>query len=102
MVICEPFHRLMFWTDWGENPKIERAGMNGDPDTRKVIVSEDISWPNGLTIDSTQRVIFWADAKLSYIASVDFDGRRRIKVRERIIIGHSVMHSCKNECRCII
>lgn len=75
----------MFWTDWGENPKIERAGMNGDPDTRKVIVSEDISWPNGLTIDSTQRVIFWADAKLSYIASVDFDGRRRIKVRERII-----------------
>ncbi|KAK3878186.1 hypothetical protein Pcinc_017158 [Petrolisthes cinctipes] len=75
-----PAEGLMFWTDWGENPKIERAGMNGDPDTRKVIVSEDISWPNGLTIDSTQRVIYWADAKLSYIASVDFDGRRRIKV----------------------
>lgn len=41
----------MFWTDWGEVPKIERAGMDGDPDTRVVIVSENIFWPNGLTVD---------------------------------------------------
>lgn len=70
----------MFWTDWGENPKIERAGMNGDSSTRVVIVNEEIFWPNGLTIDTERRVIYWADAKLSYIASVDFDGHRRKKV----------------------
>lgn len=45
------FLRIMFWTDWGETPKIERAGMDGDPDTRVVIVSENIFWPNGLTVD---------------------------------------------------
>lgn len=75
-----PSEGLMFWTDWGENPKIERAGMNGDADTRTVIVREEIFWPNGLTIDTGRRVIYWADAKLSYIASVDFDGHRRKKV----------------------
>ena len=79
------FHlRLMFWTDWGENPKIERAGMNGDSSTRLVIVSENIFWPNGLTVDYNQRVIYWADAKLSYIASVDFEGNNRASVRSHV------------------
>jgi low density lipoprotein receptor-related protein 5/6 len=31
---------IMFWTDFGVVTKIERAGMNGDPATRKVIVQE--------------------------------------------------------------
>lgn len=70
----------MFWTDWGENPKIERAGMDGDSATRKVIVKDEIFWPNGLTVDYDQRVIYWADARLSYIASVDFHGEKRTKV----------------------
>ena len=70
----------MFWTDWGENPKIERAGMNGDPATRKIIVDKDIDWPNGLTVDYEERIIYWADARQSYIASVDYDGKNRIRV----------------------
>nr|XP_045620165.1 low-density lipoprotein receptor-related protein 6-like [Procambarus clarkii] len=75
-----PAEGLMFWSDWGENPKIEKAGMNGDSSTRQVIVQDEIFWPNGLTVDYEQRVIYWADAKLNYIASVDFDGKRRTKV----------------------
>ncbi|KAK7073342.1 Low-density lipoprotein receptor-related protein 6 [Halocaridina rubra] len=75
-----PSEGLMFWTDWGENPKIERAGMNGDPSTRWTIVHEEILWPNGLTVDYDQRMIYWADARLSFIASVDFEGKRRTKV----------------------
>ena len=44
-------YRWMYWSDWGETPKIERAGMNGDNVTRSTIVHEDITWPTGLTID---------------------------------------------------
>ncbi|CAL4127391.1 unnamed protein product, partial [Meganyctiphanes norvegica] len=77
-----PHKGLMFWTDWGENPKIERAGMDGDPKTRKVIINSDIHWPNGLTVDYEDEVIYWADAHLSYIASADFEGKRRTKVVE--------------------
>lgn len=61
------YFRLMFWTDWGEVPKIERAGMNGDLTTRKVIVSDKIFWPNGLTIDYVSKNIYWVDGKLGFI-----------------------------------
>ena len=70
----------MFWSDWGDKPKIERAGMDGDEATRKVIVDTDIEWPNGLTIDYESRILFWADGKHSFISSVDFNGHNRVKV----------------------
>ncbi len=38
----------MYWSDWGENARIERAGLDGS--NRQAIVSSDIQWPNGLTI----------------------------------------------------
>ena len=51
----------MFWTDWGKHARIERADMDGK--NRKVIVSDDIVWPNGLTIDLSMDRIIWADAR---------------------------------------
>ncbi len=41
-------HRWMYWSDWGTNPKIERAGLDGSH--RQAIVDTDIEWPNGMTI----------------------------------------------------
>jgi len=67
----------MFWTDWGENPKIERAGMNGDPKSRSTIVPDRIKWPNGITIDYEERRLYWVDASLSYIHSSNLDGTDR-------------------------
>jgi len=61
------YFSIMFWTDWGEVPKIERAGMDGDLLTRKVIVSDKIFWPNGLTIDFNTKQIYWVDGKLGFI-----------------------------------
>lgn len=75
-----PQYRLMFWTDWGEVPKIERAGMNGDPKTRKVIVKEDIYWPNGLTVDYANNLIYWMDAKLQFIDTINFNGLNRKRI----------------------
>ena len=77
----------MFWSDWGEKPKIEKCGMNGDENTRHVIISDNIMWPNALTIDYTIDRIWWADAKLRAIESADFDGRDR-----RIILSETIHH----------
>ena len=67
--------RYMYWTDWGETPRIERAGMDGS--TRKTIVDSDIYWPNGLTIDLEEQKLYWADAKLSFIHRANLDGSFR-------------------------
>ncbi|VVC89823.1 unnamed protein product, partial [Leptidea sinapis] len=71
---------LMFWTDWGEIPKIERAGMNGDPSSRKVIVKDNIFWPNGITIDYNSNVIYWVDSKLQFVDVIDFEGNNRKRI----------------------
>lgn len=55
--------RNLFWTDWGDNPRIETAGMDGDPATRQTIVSDGIGWANGLAIDYTLKRLYWADAR---------------------------------------
>lgn len=38
----------MYWTDWGEEAKIERSGLNGAD--RVALVTDNILWPNGLTL----------------------------------------------------
>jgi hypothetical protein len=53
--------RYLFWTDWGARPRIERVDMDGTD--RRVIVDDDLAWPNGLTIDAREERIYWADAK---------------------------------------
>ena len=56
-IAVAPNEGLMFWTDWGEYPKIERIGMNGDPNTRAILKDRNIAWPNGLTLDYETRLV---------------------------------------------
>jgi hypothetical protein len=69
----------MFWTDWGKEAKIERAGLDGSH--RQTIVSYDIKWPNGLTLDLVRRRVYWVDAKLNMISSCEYDGAARRQVQ---------------------
>ena len=68
----------MFWTDWGRNPRIERASMDGK--LRTVIVSTKLYWPNGLTIDYPNNLLYFADAYLDFIDYCDFNGNNRKQV----------------------
>jgi hypothetical protein len=64
--------RWLFWSDWGEHPRIERSGMDGSH--RSVIVSKSVRWPNGITLDLVLDRIYWVDAKLNLVGSADLDG----------------------------
>ena len=44
---------FLYFTDWGETPKIEKAGMDGS--VRRVIVDTNLRWPNDVTIDYPER-----------------------------------------------
>ena len=66
---------MIYWSDWGTNPKIERASMDGS--NREQIIDSSIFWPNGLTIDYAASKLYWADAKHHVIESSNLDGSKR-------------------------
>ena len=63
--------RYLFWSDWGQYPFIARIGMDGYK--RKNIITRDIYWPNGVTVDYNSDRLFWVDAqtvRLEYVCSL--------------------------------
>jgi len=71
-------HGKMYWTDWGESPRIEVAGLDGSH--RNTIVHSEIQWPNGLTIDYVMDRLYWVDAKRNQIGSCNLLGNQRHNV----------------------
>ncbi|XP_073449621.1 low-density lipoprotein receptor-related protein 8 isoform X1 [Aquarana catesbeiana] len=74
-IAVDPTSGFMFWSDWGEPSKIEKAGLNGGD--RQILVSDDIEWPNGITLDVLTHRLYWVDSKLHTLSSVDFSGANR-------------------------
>jgi integrin beta 2 len=77
----------LFWSDWGDHPKIERSSQDGSD--RRIIVEDNIIWPNGLAIDYVTNNIYWTDVKLNTIEAVDFYGNnRRVILHNTIFVQH--------------
>ncbi|XP_066922141.1 low-density lipoprotein receptor-related protein 5-like [Clytia hemisphaerica] len=74
----------MYWTDWGASPSIKKASMDGENVT--VIISTDITYPNGLAIDIDEGRLYWADSSYDRIESSDLEGR------DRLVILSSIPH----------
>lgn len=85
MSCCVAFS-MMYWTNWGSNPKIEQAGMDGS--ARQAIVTGNLIWPNGLTIDRKTNRLFWSDAKLDKIEVLDLNGGQRQLVMSSVANIH--------------
>ena len=79
-------HRHIYWTDWGTEAKIEKASLHGK--NRRSIITTDIQWPNGLTIDHTLKRLYWIDARLKRIETCDFNGHNRVVVRKLAFTSH--------------
>lgn len=71
-IVVDPKNRYLFWADYGQNPKIERAFL--DCTNRTVLVSEGIVTPRGLAIDHSNGYIYWVDDSLDMIARIQPDG----------------------------
>ncbi|XP_059048113.1 very low-density lipoprotein receptor isoform X4 [Achroia grisella] len=86
-IALNPLDGWMYWTDWGQTPKIERAGMDGSH--RETIVSYEVKWPNGLTLDLVRKRVYWVDAKLNTISSCNYDGSgRRVILYSTDVLRH--------------
>ncbi|XP_020850534.1 low-density lipoprotein receptor isoform X1 [Phascolarctos cinereus] len=79
-IVVDPVHGFMYWTDWGTPAKIGKGGLNGVDSFP--LVTEDILWPNGITLDLSSDRVYWVDSKLHSISSVDVNGGNRRTVLE--------------------
>lgn len=93
---------LMFWTDWGRNPRIERASMDGK--LRTVIISNKLYWPNGLSIDYPNNLLYFADAYLDFIDYCDYNGnnRKQVLASDLVSLWEFWLHIFWNFCRALI
>ncbi|KAL0269017.1 UNVERIFIED_CONTAM: hypothetical protein PYX00_010764 [Menopon gallinae] len=73
-----PKRAYLYWTDWGDAPKIERSLLDGSQ--RKVIVKADLGFPNGLALDYGAKKLYWADALRERIEVSDLHGRFRVQL----------------------
>lgn len=65
----------MYWSDWGDKPRIERAHMDGT--NRIQIATDNLTYPNGLAIDHSAGKIYWTDGGSKSIVFANFDGSNR-------------------------
>ncbi|XP_072024307.1 uncharacterized protein [Amphiura filiformis] len=85
-IVVDSTNRRLFWTDWGDAPKIERANTDGT--SRVTLVDTDLKWPNGLTIDYSGGRMYWCEAGLNRIESTDLNGMNRIVHLNTIVDIH--------------
>ena len=67
---------MMYWTNWDNNPKIEKAEMTGKK--RVVIVSLRLQQPNGLTLDHDKNRLYWVDASYHVLEYLDLNLNNRV------------------------
>lgn len=70
----------MYWSDWGDKPRIERAHMDGT--NRIQIASDNLTYPNGLAVDHAAGKIYWTDGGSKSIICANFNGSNR-----KVILG---------------
>lgn len=80
-------YSYIFWTEFGANPRIERANLDGSE--RKAIVTTGLVYPNDLQIDFNAGRLYWIDAYTDRVESSKFDGTDR---RVMTYFGGLLMH----------
>uniref|UniRef100_A0A8C2UPT3 Low-density lipoprotein receptor-related protein 1-like n=1 Tax=Chinchilla lanigera TaxID=34839 RepID=A0A8C2UPT3_CHILA len=68
----DPLNGLMYWSEIGDKPQIEKAGMDGS--NRKILIDQGLGRPTSIALDQLSWKIFWSDDKFHSIGSANLDG----------------------------
>lgn len=60
-----------------------------DGKLRTTIINTKLYWPNGLTIDYPNNLLYFADAYLDFIDYCDYDGKNRKQVLASDLVSTS-------------
>ncbi|KAG0718004.1 Low-density lipoprotein receptor [Chionoecetes opilio] len=72
-IAVSPIDGHIYWTDWGSEPKIERAGLDGG-DRTPIVTAPHVHWPNGITVDYANKKLYWCDGYKNEIKMSNMDG----------------------------
>ena len=61
----------MYFADWGKDPVIERAALDGN---YRTVIMRNVGRANGLTIDFGDSRLYWTDLDANIIESADLTG----------------------------
>ncbi|XP_061171396.1 low-density lipoprotein receptor-related protein 2-like [Saccostrea echinata] len=67
--------RLLFWTDIGTQPKIERSSTDGS--NRKILIWSGIIKPVSVTVDIHNNLLYFTDSARETVESCDLEGNSR-------------------------
>ncbi|XP_043939564.1 prolow-density lipoprotein receptor-related protein 1 [Protopterus annectens] len=85
-IALDPTMGKVFFTDYGQIPKVERCDMDGQNRTK--LVDSKIVFPHGITLDLVNKLVYWADAYLDYIEVVNYEGKNRQTIIQGLLIEH--------------
>ncbi|KAJ8403984.1 hypothetical protein AAFF_G00343340 [Aldrovandia affinis] len=103
-IALDPTMGKVFFTDYGQIPKVERCDMDGQNRTK--LVDSKIVFPHGITLDLVNRLVYWADAYLNYIEVVDYEGKSRHTIIQGLLVsargvnqekGRIRSHACEHD-----
>ena len=69
----------LYWTDWGDTARIQRASMDGQTIETVHNQSTSVRRPQALTIDYDSQTLYWSDDSLNIILSSQVEPGSEIK-----------------------
>ncbi|XP_071822844.1 low-density lipoprotein receptor-related protein 2-like isoform X2 [Apostichopus japonicus] len=84
--------RFMFWTSIETDAIIERCDLDGQ--NRQIIMAKDLYQVTGLTLDLPAERVYYADGRLDYIASCNYDGSNVQRIDILALVGSHVGSLC--------
>lgn len=84
-IVVNPIDGYMFWSGCGDIPMIEIADMDGG--NRRSIVSKNLKYPNGLSIDHVNNRLYFVDSGTKTLEYVNFDGSGR-----KVVVNDGLEH----------
>ncbi|KAF4524352.1 hypothetical protein B566_EDAN007528 [Ephemera danica] len=74
-IVLDPVAGMLFWVDWGREPRIESARLDGS--NRRILVNESVTRVNDLALDYDARKLYWCDSTSNTIERINYDGTGR-------------------------
>ena len=64
------YFRVLYWTDWGSSPKIEKANYDGSG--RQTLVSTSLHLPNAIVLDPYSKYIYYFTSHVKHFSILNF------------------------------